>query len=43
MRSLDQSIWFKEPDLSKVDNLEGTMRFDMKAAMTRPNAEEAGR
>jgi len=41
MRRINQSIWFKEPDLSKVDNLEGVMRFDMQAAMTRPDAEEA--
>jgi len=41
MRRIDQSIWFKEPDLSKVDNLEGVMQFDMRAVMTRPDAEEA--
>src|SRR5690554_1972346 len=42
MRSLDRSIWFKEPDLSKVDNSEGRMTFDMRAGMTRPGVEEAG-
>jgi type IV pilus assembly protein PilN len=43
MRSLNQSIWFKEPDLKKVDNQDGSMRFDMNVAMTRPDAEEASR
>lgn len=41
MRQLDGSIWFSEPDLSRVDKLEGLMRFNMKAGMTRPKAEEA--
>ncbi|MBA4503331.1 PilN domain-containing protein [Marinobacterium marinum] len=42
IRRLDSSIWFEEPDFSRVDDAEsGLKRFNMKVGMTRPDAEEA--
>ncbi|MBP0049924.1 PilN domain-containing protein [Marinobacterium sp. AK62] len=41
MRRLDASIWFGEPDLSRVDRSDGLKRFNMKVSMTKPDAEEA--
>lgn len=41
MRRLDASIWFGEPDLSRVDKSDGLKRFNMQVGMTRPDAEEA--
>ncbi|MBV0934323.1 PilN domain-containing protein [Marinobacterium weihaiense] len=41
MRRLDNSIWFKEPDLRQVDKNEDVKNFNMQVGMTRPDAEEA--
>lgn len=40
MRRLGSSIWFGEPDLSKVDKAEGLKRFNMEVSMARPETEE---
>jgi len=41
MRRLGSSIWFGEPDLSRVDKSEVLKRFNMAVPMSRPDAEEA--
>lgn len=41
MRRLGASIWFDEPDLSRVDKSEQQQQFNLQVKMTRPDTEEA--
>ncbi len=41
MRRLGDSIWFGEPDLSRVDKSNEQKRFNLQVVMTRPDTEEA--
>lgn len=44
MRSLDNSIWFGEPNLSRVVAADGGMRgFNLSVPLEKPKAEESGK
>jgi type IV pilus assembly protein PilN len=41
MRTLNDSIWFGEPSLSKVTTQNGLKSFNLRVPLERPNVEEA--